>query len=53
MADLEKEREELLKLIDENIDPELMKIIEISGKAILKEENENQIVITTDGTTNA
>ena len=53
MSDLEKERQELLKLIEENIDPELAKLLEITSNSIIREEKENDITVTSEGTTNA
>lgn len=53
MQDLEKERDELIKLMEKSIDPELMKKIEIANRSIISKEQQHEVIVTTEGTINA
>lgn len=52
MQDLEKEREELIKLMEKHIDPELMKSLAEASRLIVQEK-QHEVIVTTEGTINA
>ena len=51
--DLEQEREDLINLMEENIDSEIMRTIDVANKASLQEEQQLEITISSEGSINA